>query len=251
MYRERRLVVVHGVDDTENPKNPSISTGLEKEGEGKEKEKGEEGGYVRQEQINDVKVERDRRRNLLLDVHTPHDELRIHQLSSVSTYPTSQYPGNTYNIRREQQRARSGINEFNSTAVREEHSDQPEPEQEPQRAVQVSVPLRVVILRLTRPQHHPRRDHARHNHRLQHHPDLIKADHRRDRVRLHHGESPQKQQVRRVRLALPVRGKQQPQGTEHRQEEHPAVGLDEVFEGRGEEGDGGDEGGEEELNGED
>lgn len=62
---------------------------------------------------------------------------------------------------------------------------------------------------------------------------------------------PQKGQIHWITLPLPERQEHEPYGSEERDPEHPLVCLNPVLEGFGEEGNGGEDGGQEELNGQD
>lgn len=68
-----------------------------------------------QEQVEDIQIERDGSRNLFLNMIVPHNQLRINE-----------------NIARENQRRSTTIDKLHSAISREERSNEPKQDQEPQ-----------------------------------------------------------------------------------------------------------------------
>ncbi|CAI6308623.1 unnamed protein product [Periconia digitata] len=139
-----------------------------------------------EEQVDHIQVQRDGRRNLLLNVVVTHDQLRVYQ-----------------DVARKDESADDAIAHFDPAAVREEHGHHSEQDQHPQRPEQVWDPAREVVFALARKQTQCNEYAKCEQHGLQNDPALREGNHNRDRVGFHGCESREKGQVGRVRFALP------------------------------------------------
>lgn len=133
----------------------------------------------------------------------------------------------------------------------EEHRDESEQDQEPQGAIEITIPAAEVVLCLEREDGESSEKRTGDDHGLEHDTGVVERGNNGDGVRFDEGEGREEYQVRRVRLPFPEGGKEQPEGAEHANEEHPCVGLDPGLEGGVEEGDRGEDGSGNQLDGED
>lgn len=173
-------------------------------------------GYIRQEEVDDVEVERDGGRNLLLSMHAAHDKLRVDQLQQSLEWENLQAEATTHNVRREQKGADAGVNQLHHPTVREEHRHKPKDNHHPQHRIQSGVPAGEIILRLARPQCQREKQRSRNHHRLQHNLRIIETRNHGHRIRLERREPGQQQQICRIGLALPVRRAEEPERADKR-----------------------------------
>lgn len=140
-----------------------------------------------QEQVENIQVERDSRRNLLLDVIMPHNQLRIDK-----------------DIPRENQRSHTPIDQFNRGIPREERRHKPKQNEEPQPAEQIRHPVREVVFGLAREEgegdEHAEREHEG----LHDEPGVVEGGYDTDSVGFHDGEAREEEEVGRVAFAFPV-----------------------------------------------
>lgn len=161
-----------------------------------------------EEEVDDVKVQRDGGSDLLLDMVVAHDQLRVDQ-----------------NVAREDKRCDHSIAELNSAAVREEHGHEAKQDQDPERAKQVRHPACEVVLALASKQGKRNKDAEREDGCFYYDLGVCERNDDRDGVRFHGSESTKEQQVCRVRLALPESETQECEGAEHRHPHHPRICL--------------------------
>jgi len=122
----------------------------------------------RQEQIQHVKIQRDRRRDLFLDMVVAHDELRVDE-----------------DIAREDQRRDDPVHQLHRAVNREERGHEPEQDEHPQPAEQVGDPAREVVARLAREDGQRDEDAQREDERLDDDAGVVERGHHADAVGLH------------------------------------------------------------------
>lgn len=118
-----------------------------------------------QEQIDNIQIQRDRRRNLLLNVVMAHDELRINE--DIST---------------ENERRNTAINELHAAIVREESSHEPEDDEQPQPAEEVWHPVREIVFGLACKQSQGDEDSERDDEGLHNDARVVEGSHDADGV---------------------------------------------------------------------
>lgn len=150
-----------------------------------------------EEEVDDVQVQADRRRNLLLDMMLPHHHLRIHQ--DIST---------------EDQRRRPAVQQLTGRAVGEEHGHEAEEDEAPQRAKQVRHPRCEVVLGLAGEGGQEDEDACREDDGVEHDGRLVERHDDAHRVRLGEGEEREEEEVGRVGLALPVGEAEEDEGAD-------------------------------------
>ena len=162
-----------------------------------------------QEEVDDIEIQADRRRDLLLNVIVAHDHLSVHE-----------------NVTGKYQRGDASIHQFHRLSAGEECGHEPEDDEKPQRAEQIRLPRREVVLALAGEQGEEGEHGQRDDERLHNDAGVVEARDDRNAVRFEAGKSSQEDQVGRVRLALPEGEEQEGDGAEERAPHHPAVGLD-------------------------
>ena len=162
-----------------------------------------------QEEVDDIEIQADRSRDLLLNVIVAHDHLSVHE-----------------NVTGKDQRGDAPIHQFHRLSAGEERSHEPEDDEKPQRAEQVRLPRREVVLALASKQREEREHGQGDDERLHDDAGVVEARDDRNAVPFEAGESSQEDQVGWVRLALPEGEEQEGDGAEERAPHHPAVGLD-------------------------
>jgi hypothetical protein len=187
-----------------------------------------------EEEVDHVQVKADGGGDLLLHVVMSHDQLGIDE-----------------DIAAEDKGGDDAVDEFDCLAAREERGHEAKDDKNPQRAEKIRHPARKVVLGLASKQRQGDEDAQRQNQCLNHNARLVEGCDDADRICLQEGEAGQEEQVRGVGLALPEGQEHEGDRAEERGPHQPAVGLDPVPVGAGEEGDGGENGGQEELDGQD
>ena len=163
-----------------------------------------------------------------------HHQLRIHE-----------------DIAAEDERRDDTIDELDRLAAGEEGRHEAEDDEHPQRAEKIRHPGRKVVLGLAREEREREEDPQREDQGLDDNPTIVEGGDDADAVGLEGGEAAQKKQVGGVGLALPEGEEHEGDGAEEGAPHHPVVGLDPCLVALAEEGDGGEDGGEEELDGQD
>ena len=130
----------------------------------------------RKEEVDNIQIQRDGRRDLLLHVIVPHDKLRIHK-----------------NVAAEDERRQPAIYHLPLATVREKCADEAKQDQDPQRPKQVWHPIREVILGLAGEQCQGEKDARGQNKREEYNPRIVKGGNDRDRVSLQGGKAGQKE----------------------------------------------------------
>ena len=162
-----------------------------------------------EEQVDDVQVQADGSRNLLLNVIVSQNQLRVDQ-----------------NVAAEDESRDHAVHELDGLASGEERSHEAEDDKHPERAEEIRHPAREVVLRLAGEQRQCDEDAEREDEGLDHDSRLVEGRDDADGVGFEDGEAGQEEQVRRVGLALPEGEEHEGDGAEERAPHHPAVVLD-------------------------
>lgn len=163
----------------------------------------------------------------------PHDELGVDQ-----------------DISAEDECGASTIDQFNGAAVREESGHEPENDEDPQRAKEVGHPTCKVVLGLASEEGQGDEDAEGDDERFNDNARLVEGRDDTDGVCLEQSEGAEEDEICWIALPLPVSEEHEADGAEERDPHHPAVGLNPAPVRDGEEGDGGEDGSEQELDGE-
>ena len=139
-----------------------------------------------QEQVDDIEIQADGGRNLLLHMVVSHDQLGVHQ-----------------NISAEDQRTHNSIPELQSRSLREEHCHESKEDEHPERAKEVWHPASKVILGLAREQCQSQEDSEREYEGLHYDLAVVEGGYDADAVGFERGEASQEYQIGWVRFAFP------------------------------------------------
>ena len=143
------------------------------------------------------------------------------------------------------------IDELDRLPTREEGRHEAEDDEHPERAEEIRHPAGEIVLCLAREERKREEDAEGEDEGLDNDAGVVEGGDDADAVGFEGGEAAEEEQVGRVGLALPEGEEHEGDGAEEAAEHHPGVGLDPCFVALVEEGDGGDDGGEEELDGQD
>lgn len=193
-----------------------------------------ENSQDREEEVQNVEVERDSSGDLLFHMVVSDDQLGVHK-----------------DVATEDERSNDAVAEFNALGMWEESSHETEQDQHPESTEQVWHPAREVVLRLASEQAQEDKDAECEDQRLHDNPTLVEGCYDRNRVCLQCREDSQEDQIHRIALPLPKREEHKSNSSEQRNPHHPLVRLDPCSERSAEEGHGGQGGGHEELDGKD
>lgn len=187
-----------------------------------------------QEQVDNVKVQTNRGGDLLLDVVLAHNELGVDEDVAAEDQSTEQAP-----------------DELGGAAVGEEHGHEPEQDQAPKGAEEVGHPRGKVVLGLAGEGREKDEDAGRQDGGVENDGGLIEGDDDGYGVSLEEGEPAEEDQVGGVGLALPVGQAEEDHGADEGDPDKERVALDPLLVALAEEADGADDGGRDELDGED
>lgn len=163
----------------------------------------------RQEQVQNIQIQRNSGSNLLLNVVVSHNKLSIHE-----------------DVAGEDQGAQHTVDELGGATKWHEHGHESEEDHEPQRAKEVGHPAGKVILGLAREERESDKDTQCQDKCLHNNSRFIERGHHTDGIRFHQGEAREEQQVCWVGLAFPVGREHEAQGAKDGDDHEPEVALD-------------------------
>lgn len=160
----------------------------------------------------------------------PHDQLRIDQ-----------------HVSGEDKRRHSPVHELHGRVHGKESGHEPEQDQHPEPTEQVGDPAREVVAGLAGEDGQGDKDAERDDEGFDDDAGVVEGGHDADGVGFHGGEAGQEEEVGRVGFALPEGEEHEGDGTNEGDGHEPEVGLDPEAVAVGEEGDGGEDGSQKDL----